>query len=208
MMKAAILHPAVVAALAAAFLFGASTPLAKQLVGELPTLLLAGLLYLGSGLGLGAIRLVRDRRWAPVRLRAEEWGWLIAAIALGGVAGPVLLVFGLARASASSASLLLNLEAVLTALLAWVVFRENADRRIVLGMALIVAGGVFLSWSESGMAGAGWLGPLAIAGACLCWAADNNLTRKVSAADALFLSALKGLVAGSVNATLYFLFDR
>lgn len=207
-MKAAIVHPAVLAALAAAFLFGASTPLAKQLVGELPTLLLAGLLYLGSGLGLSVIRAVRDRRWATVRLRADEWRWLLAAIALGGIAAPVLLLFGLARTAASSASLLLNLEAVLTALLAWVVFRENADRRIVLGMLLIVAGGVVLSWSESAGASAGWLGPLAIAGACLCWAADNNLTRKVSAADALFLSALKGLVAGGVNTALYFLFDR
>jgi len=206
-MKAAILHPAVLAALAAAFLFGASTPLAKQLVGELPTLLLAGLLYLGSGIGLAAIRVVRDRRWAPVRLRADEWRWLLGAIALGGVAGPVLLMFGLARTTAASASLLLNLEAVLTALLAWVVFRENADRRIVFGMLLIVAGGVVLSWSAGGQADAGWVGPLAIAGACLCWGADNNLTRKVSAADALFLSALKGLVAGSVSTSLYFLFD-
>jgi drug/metabolite transporter (DMT)-like permease len=205
---AAIVPPAVLAALAAAFLFGASTPLAKQLVGELPTLLLAGLLYLGSGLGLALIRAVRDRGWVRVRLRAEEWRWLFAAIALGGVAGPVLLVFGLARTSASGASLLLNLEAVLTALLAWLVFRENADRRIVFGMLLIVAGGIVLSWSGSSAANTGGLGPLAIAGACLCWACDNNLTRKVSAADALFLSALKGLVAGSVNTALYFLLDR
>ncbi|HEX5091360.1 MAG TPA: EamA family transporter, partial [Burkholderiales bacterium] len=129
-------------------------------------------------------------------------------IALGGIVGPVLLLFGLARTAASSASLLLNLEAVLTAVLAWVVFRENADRRIVVGMLLIVAGGIVLSWPGSAGATAGGLGPLAIAGACLCWAADNNLTRKVSAADALFLSALKGLVAGGVNTALYFMFDR
>jgi drug/metabolite transporter (DMT)-like permease len=206
-MTTALLHPAVLAALAAAFLFGASTPLAKQLVGELPTFLLAGLLYLGSGVGLAAIRVVRDRGWKTAQLRPGEWGWLLAAIALGGIAGPVLLMFGLAHASASSASLLLNLEAVLTALLAWVVFRENAGGRIVLGMLLIVAGGIVLSWSTGEQSPSGWLGPLAIAGACLCWAVDNNLTRKVSAADALFLSALKGLVAGAVNISLYLLLD-
>lgn len=206
-MTTALLHPAVLAALAAALLFGASTPLAKQLVGELPTLLLAGLLYLGSGVGLAAIRVVRDRGWTTARLRPLEWGWLLAAIALGGIAGPVLLMLGLVHASASSASLLLNLEAVLTALLAWIVFRENAERRIVIGMLLIVAGGVVLSWSAGEQTPSGWLGPLAIAGACLCWAADNNLTRKVSAADALFLSALKGLVAGGASTALYLLFD-
>lgn len=205
-MPAAIFHPAVLAALAAAALFGASTPLAKQLIGDLPPLLLAGLLYLGSGLGLAVIRLVRDRAWRPARLRAGEWRWLIAAIGFGGVAGPVLLMFGLARTAAASASLLLNLEAVLTALLAWIVFHENADRRIVVGMALIVAGGIVLSWSAGEQTASGWLGPLAIAGACLCWAADNNLTRKVSAADALFLSALKGLAAGAVNTVLYLMF--
>lgn len=206
-MKPALLHPAVVSALAAAALFGASTPFAKQLVGDLPTLLLAGLLYLGSGIGLTVIRVIRDRGWTSPQLRAGDWPWLGGAIVLGGVLGPVLLMYGLARTAASTASLLLNLEAVLTALLAWLVFRENADRRIVLGMFLIVAGGVVLSWPAGPRSGSGWQGPLAIACACLCWAMDNNLTRKVSAADALFLSALKGLAAGSVNTALYLVFD-
>ena len=206
-MKPAILQPAVLSALCAAALFGASTPLAKQLVGQLPTLLLAGLLYLGSGIGLTIIRVIRDRGWAPTQLRPGDWPWLAGAIVLGGVLGPVLLMFGLARTAASSASLLLNLEAVLTAILAWFAFRENADRRIVLGMFLIVAGGVALSWPSGAKSPSAWQGPVAIAGACLCWAMDNNLTRKVSAADALFLSALKGLAAGSVNTALYLLFD-
>jgi drug/metabolite transporter (DMT)-like permease len=117
-------------------------------------------------------------------------------------------MFGLARTTASAASLLLNLEAVLTALLAWVVFRENADRRIVLGMFLIVAGGVVLAWPSAAWPNSDWLGSVAVAGACLCWAIDNNLTRKVAASDALFLSALKGLAAGSVNTLLFLLFAR
>ena len=189
-------------ALAAAALFGASTPLVKLLVGELPTLLLAGLLYLGSGVGLAAIRLLRDRGWKPSGLAAAEWPWLAGAIVFGGFLGPILLVFGLARTDAGSASLMLNLEAVFTAVLAWVIFKENADRRIVLGMLLIVAGGAVLAWPSAGSATLDWVGPLAIAAACLCWAIDNNLTRRVSGSDALFIAGAKGWTAGLVNTGL------
>ncbi len=194
----------VIHALLAAALFGASTPFAKLLVGEMSPWLLAGLLYLGSGLGLAALRLVRDRGWTPSGLVKGEWPWLLGAILFGGVAGPLALMFGLTRTSGSTASLLLNLEAVLTAVIAWVVFKENADRRIVLGMLAIVAGGVVLSWSGADAASNDWLGPLAIVLACLCWAIDNNLTRRVSASDALFIASAKGAVAGSVNAALAF----
>ena len=189
-------------ALLAAALFGASTPFAKLLIGEASPVLLGGLLYLSSGLGLTVARLVRDRGWKPSGLARAEWPWLLGAIFFGGILGPVALLFGLTQASASAASLLLNLEAVLTAVIAWVVFKENADRRIVLGMLAIVAGGVVLSWPAGAMAASGWLGPLAIAAACLCWAIDNNLTRKVSASDALFIAGSKGLMAGTFNTGL------
>jgi drug/metabolite transporter (DMT)-like permease len=193
---------AIIAALLAALLFGASTPFAKLLTGDVSPILLAGLLYLGSGLGLWAIRLGRDRRLAAARLPADEWPWFLGAIASGGVLGPVLLMYGLTETSASSASLLLNLEAVMTALIAWIVFRENAGGRIVLGMMLIVLGGACLAWPQ-GDAGRGTIrGALLIAGACLCWALDNNLTRKVSAADADFIAGTKGLVAGATNLAL------
>ena len=193
------LSPAIAAALAAALLFGASTPFAKQLLRDTPPILLAGLLYLGSGIGLGLIRTVRDRGWQAPSMNPKEWLWLVLAIGFGGVLGPVALLLGLTRTSAASASLLLNLEAVLTALLAWIVFRENADRRIVLGMALIVAGAVVLVVPDAAHGESmGW-GALLIAGACLCWALDNNFTRKVSASDALFIAGLKGLAAGIVN---------
>jgi len=105
----------------------------------------------------------------------------------------------LTRTAAAIASLLLNLEAVLTALLAWIVFRENTDRRMVLGMLLIVAGAVLLALPGSKQGAHLSWGALLIAGACLCWALDNNFTRKVSASDALFIGGLKGLIAGIVN---------
>ncbi|CRM41608.1 DMT family transporter [Pseudomonas sp. 52 E 6] len=192
----------IVYALAAAALFGASTPLAKSLGLGLSPILLAGLLYLGSGLGLAALRLIRDRGWKPSELTSSEWPWLLGAIGFGGILGPVALMFGLTRTAGATASLMLNLESVLTAVIAWLVFRENADRRIVLGMIAIVLGGVVLSWSDGGGTNHDWTGPFAVAAACLCWGIDNNLTRKVSASDALFIAGAKGLVAGLVNCSL------
>jgi drug/metabolite transporter (DMT)-like permease len=194
-------------ALLAALLFGASTPLAKSLLPQVAPMLMAGLLYLGSGIGLGLYSLIRLRSEAPApqeaALTRKDWPSLTGAIVAGGVVGPVLLMWGLAITPASSASLLLNLEGVLTALLAWFVFKENFDARIALGMALIAAGGVCLSWIGRPEVGVPW-GALAIAGACLAWAIDNNLTRKVSASDPLQIAMLKGLVAGSVNTFLAF----
>jgi drug/metabolite transporter (DMT)-like permease len=192
---------AILAALGAALLFGASTPFAKVLAGAISPTLLAGLLYLGSGVGLWMLRLIRDRGFASPHLAAREWPWLLGAIVSGGVVGPVLLMWGLAQTPAATASLLLNLEAVFTAVLAWVVFRENADRRIVSGMALIVAGGAVLAWptAAGSLHGGTTLGALAVCAACMCWALDNNLTRKVSTSDAVFIAGTKGLVAGIGN---------
>lgn len=190
-------------AVAAAVLFGASTPLAKWLVGEMPPLLLAGLLYLGSGLGLGSLLALRRLAGASpdaAALPRRDWPWLAGAIVAGGMLGPVLLMAGLVRSSAAAASLLLNLEAVLTALIAWLVFHENASRRIVAGFVAIVAGGVLLGWEPGAMRWSS--GALLIAAACLCWAVDNNLTRKVAEHDALVVAGLKGLVAGGCNTTL------
>ena len=196
------MNRAVLYALLAAALFGASTPLAKRLIGEISPVLMGGLLYLGSGVGLGVARVLRDGGWKASGLARGEWPWLLGAIFFGGIVGPVALLFGLTRISGSTASLLLNLEAVLTALIAWLVFRENAGRRVVLGMAAIVAGGVVLSWPSSDTGTPDWIGPTLIAAACACWAIDNNLTRKVSASDALFIAGSRGLIAGVFNTLL------
>jgi drug/metabolite transporter (DMT)-like permease len=192
---------AILYALAAAALFGASTPLAKLLVGETTPLVLAGLLYLGSGVGLLAWFLLRRAPERPANLSRNDFPWLAGAIAAGGIAGPALLMYGLNRSDGSTASLLLNLEGVLTACIAWVVFRENVGRRVLLGMVAIVAGGVLLSWSEIPRGGSA-AGPLLVAAACLAWGIDNNLTRRVSGGDAVLIAALKGLVAGPVNLSL------
>jgi drug/metabolite transporter (DMT)-like permease len=191
----------IVYALLAAALFGASTPFAKQLVGNVPPFMLAGLLYLGSGLGLSVMLVLRKlfaRRELDIAWPTKaDWRWLAGAILFGGILGPVLLMYGLTYSTASNASLLLNFESVLTALIAWFVFRENFDRRIALGMALIVAGAISLAWAPE--AGELASGSLLVVAACVCWAIDNNLTRKVSASDAMIVAGLKGLIAGGVS---------
>ena len=189
-------------AMGAAALFGVSTPLAKRLLPSVEPVLMAGLLYLGSGLGLAAYRMARGSKTnAEARLARRDLAWLIAAIVCGGVIGPVLLMAGLSQTPASGASLLLNLEGVFTVLLAWFVFKENFDRRIAAGMGLIAVGALALSWTGRPELGVPW-GALAIAAACLAWAADNNLTRHVSGADPVQIAMLKGLSAGAVNTGL------
>lgn len=189
----------------AAALFGASTPFAKLLLGTVDPWLLAGLLYLGAAAGLGLILLVnRARGIAFPRIPRADLPWLALAILFGGVLGPVLLMTGLQRTSASTSSLLLNLEGVATSVLAWVAFKEHYDRRIVIGMIFIVAGGIALNFTGAPFSVDAFTGPLLVVGACLCWGLDNNFTRKISTSDALALTFIKGSVAGTTNTVLAF----
>jgi drug/metabolite transporter (DMT)-like permease len=192
----------VMAALASALLFGMTTPIAKQLLGGTQPLLIAGLLYLGSGVGVSILRVVQDRGWSATGLAPRDWPWLALTTLVGGIIAPALLMAGLARADAASASLLLNLEVVFTAALAWLVFSEPANPRVVWGLAAIFAGGLILVGPARFSADHDLAALALIVAACLCWALDNNLTRKVSAGDARVLAAIKGLVAGVTNVAL------
>lgn len=194
-------HHAVILAFISAALFGISTPAAKGLLGSIHPAMLAGLLYCGAGIGIAILRrfarpLTGATSEAP--LASHDMPWLAGAIVAGGIIGPLLLMVGLQTTDAAAASLLLTLEGVATALLAWFVFHENFDRRIALGMVFLVAGAAILSWSGAPTLD-NVIGPAAIAGACLAWGLDNNLTRKVSLADPLQIVELKGLVAGPIN---------
>ena len=206
-MKTKAWQPGVLAALGSAFLFGAGTPLAKSLLDAVNPWMLAGLLYLGSGVGLTIYRMLSGA--SRPRLNSGEMKWLAAAVLCGGGLAPVLLMYGLSAMAASHVALLLNAEAVLTALLAWIVFKENFDRRIAAGMAAIVAGALLLSWPQaqalSGSQPVTSLWPaLAVTLACLFWALDNNFTRKVALADASWIACVKGLAAGATNLALAF----
>ena len=195
----------IVCALGAALLFGATTPLSKLLLGSVDPLLLAGILYLGAGFGLLLIQGIRAGLGLPANeasLKRGDLPWLAAVVVFGGVAGPLLLMLGLIHTGASSASLLLNLESIATMIIAWVVFRENVDRSLMMGAIAIVAGAAVLSWGGTGLR-MNW-GGLLIAGACLSWGIDNNLTRKLSSADPVQIAAIKGIAAGAVNTCLAF----
>jgi drug/metabolite transporter (DMT)-like permease len=189
-------------ALISAALFGISTPAAKALVGTVDPIVLAGLLYCGAGIGVAMLRRIAHVVVVPAAreqsLRRQDIPWLAGAIAAGGVAGPILLMTGLARTDAAAASLLLTLESAATALMAWFVFHENFNRRIALGMICLTAGAAALAWSGTPTLES-VIGPVAIIGACIMWGLDNNLTRKVSLADPLHIVELKGLVAGPVS---------
>lgn len=196
------LWPGVPLALGSAILFGASAPFSKILLGSVDPWLLAGILYLGAGLGLAVVHLGRgliglDSPEAP--LRQADIPWLAAVVVFGGMLGPVLLMFGLSMTSAASGSLLLNIEGLATMGIAWLIFRENVDRRLLLGAAAILAGAVVLAWQGEARLD---VGGLLIAGACVSWGIDNNLTRKLSSADPVQIAMLKGLAAGSTNLVL------
>jgi drug/metabolite transporter (DMT)-like permease len=192
---------AVVLALLSAALFGVSTPAAKALLGEISPTILAGLLYCGAGIGIAILRRVRARASGEAGLSRTDLPWLGAAIMSGGVVGPLLLMTGLSMTDAATASLLLTLEGVATALMAWFIFHENFDSRVALGMVVLVAGALVLAWTGQPTFSS-LLGPLAILGACVAWGLDNNLTRKVSLSDPLQIVQFKGLIAGPVLLTL------
>jgi drug/metabolite transporter (DMT)-like permease len=199
-----IVWPGVPLALLSAALFGISTPFAKLLLGDgVSPWLLAGLLYLGSGIGLSILQLMRKMSGAALAeapLRRADLPWLALVVLSGGIVGPVVLLLGVAVTAASTASLLLNLESLATIALAWVLFGEHVDRRLLLGAVAILAGAVVLSW-QGGPEGFGW-GAVAIAGACVAWGIDNNLTRRLSAADPVQIAMIKGIAAGAVNLIL------
>jgi len=189
-------------AMASAVLFGASTPAAKAIIANVNPLILAGLLYLGSGCGVAFLKLTRLLK-SEQKLKRQDVPWLVGTIVFGGMLGPALLMYGLTSTSGAIASLLLTLEGVFTAVLAWAIFKEPFNRRIGIGMIAIFAGAVLLALR--GPAGHGALtGAFAIGGACLCWAIDNNCTSKISHADAPTLASIKGVTAGLANIGLGF----
>jgi drug/metabolite transporter (DMT)-like permease len=198
------LWPGVPLALCSAALFGMTPPISKLLLHSVNPFMLAGLLYLGAGVGLGIYSLVRRHSSVieEARLTSQDVPWLALAIAMGGITGPVLLMFGLTLTSASSGSLLLNLEGLATMTIAWLVYKENVDRRLLIGAFAILAGAMLLSWEGVGVSLD--TGAILIAGACLAWGLDNNFTRKISATDPVMIAMLKGLVAGVVNLGLGF----
>lgn len=186
--------------LCAALLFGASTPAASELASDMSTFALAGLLYLGAALAVTPVMVRRPPSWRALR---AEWRPTTVAVVAGGAVGPALLVAGLARSSAASASILLNLELVATVVLASTIFREHLGRRVIAGAALVTAGGVVLVW-EPGATNNVSIGALFVAAACVAWGIDNGVTARIDQLAPEHVVFFKGAVAGGANLALGF----
>ncbi len=189
--------------LAAAALFGLSAPMAKLLLGEISPVLLAGLLYLGAAIGLWSHRAFVGPTKEAALVRGDIAKLAVVVVA-GGIVAPVLMLFGLARVSAVTGSLLLNLEAPFTVMLAVLAFGEHLGRRVAIAVLLIASGALVLKLdpSASGGLGADTLGIVLLASACACWGLDNNLTQRLSLKDPFAIVRSKTLVAGLANTTL------
>lgn len=186
--------------MSSAALFGASAPLSKRLLPHVDVLVLAGLLYLGSGLGLTLARMagLLDRRATDQPLTRRELPWVAGIVFFGGLCGPALLLFGLTRVSGVTGSLLLNLEGVFTAVLAVWAFGDRLSFREGAAIALVLAAASVISY-QPGQLGGHWIGVAAVSGACLCWGVDNNLTQRLSACDPVRLVQIKSFTSGPVN---------
>ena len=198
-------------AILAAILFGASTPFAKLLLGETDSIVLAALLYLGSGIGAGLLvasqKFLGRSRPVEAGIHRADVPWLAGAVLTGGVAAPIILLLGLKNTSAASASLLLNFEGVATTLIAALVFKEAIGKRTVYAVSLITLASILLTWQAS----AAWefsAGALGILGACFLWGLDNNFTRNISAKNPLVIVAVKGLAAGAFSLLLAFFLGK
>ena len=186
--------------IAAAVLYGVGLPLSKVLLGSIPPVAMAGLLYCGAFLGLcplyAASRLVRKKDEAASGLKRKDMPWLAGSIVSGGILAPVLLMAGLDLSAGFSASLLSNLEGVATAVIAVLFFRESTGRRLWLALACMTGGAVLLSWN-GGEGRFDAAGPLLVALSMVCWGIDNNFTRQISSKDPLQTAIVKSLVAGT-----------
>lgn len=194
--------------IAAAMLFGLSAPMSKRLLLEVPPLLLASLLYLGAGIGLLLVSPFsprRERNEAP--LRRSDAPLLFGIIVSGGILGPLFMLLGLQRVSGLAGSLLLNLEAVFTMLVAVMLFREHLSRRELAAAVLIVSGAAVLGYAP-GQLQAQWIGVVCIAMACLSWAFDNNWTQRLSIKDPFAIVRIKTLGAGTCTLVLALLIGQ
>lgn len=190
-------------ALLAALFFGASAPISKLLLGDVPPVLMAAFLYLGSGIGISLIKLSQRIKSEQMEagIKSPDVKWLAGAIISGGIMAPIVLMTSLKNTPASTASLLLNFEGVGTTLIALFFFRESISRRALTAIFAITVASIFLSTNFAGGFGFS-LGALGVLLACVLWGVDNNFTRNISAKDPLTIVAWKGLVSGTFSLLL------
>jgi drug/metabolite transporter (DMT)-like permease len=190
-------------ALLAALFFGASAPISKLLLGDVPPVLMAAFLYLGSGTGISLIKLTQrlTSNQKEAGIKSPDIKWLAGAIISGGIAAPIILMISLKNTPASTASLLLNFECVSTTLIAMLIFKEAISRSAWIAIAVITMASILLSTNFGNSWGMS-LGALGVLLACVLWGVDNNFTRNISAKDPLTIVAWKGLLSGTFSLLL------
>lgn len=185
-------------AILAAFLYALSSPISKILLDYIPSTVLAGLLYIGAGLGMAVVAFLRKKfnkeRAREEKLTKKELPFTIAMILLDIIA-PISLLFGLKFTTSANASLLNNFEIVATAIIAFAVFKEKISLRLWIGIISVTLSCALLSVEDLEGLKLSY-GSLFILLATLCWGLENNCTRKISSKDPLEIVLLKGIFSG------------
>lgn len=192
-----------------AILFGMSPVACKAIVGQMPSSLLAGLLYMGSALGLSGIVLRQATKNFEIlgSLSTRQWANLAGAILSGGVLAPLFLAYSIRTGTASEVSLLLNFESVATTLIAWMIFHEYIGNRVWIGKILIIGASIIVVLTDNNGVHLSISG-LSVLAACILWGIDNNLTRELEMLPASLLAIMKGWIAGTFNVLLFFFLFR
>ena len=189
---------ATLCALLAAALYAISAPCSKLLLRGLTPTMMAAFLYLGAGIGMAAVGLLRSRGRkldAALRLTRKELPYTAAMIVLD-IAAPAFLMVGLTMTTAANASLLNNFEIVATAIIALLFFKERITKRLWLAIGLITLSSVILSFEDMSSLSFS-SGSLFVLLACICWGLENNCTRALSQKDPLQIVVIKGLGSGA-----------
>lgn len=197
-MKSASIKTGIFLAVLAAAFYAINSPLSKILLNFMPSTLMAGFLYIGAGVGMGVIALMRKlskTEKAEMNLTKKELPYVIAMILLD-IAAPICLLFGLKSTSAANASLLNNFEIVATAIIALAVFKEKISMRLWFGILFVSLSCALLSFEDITSLQFSF-GSLFILVACVCWGFENNCTKKISSKDPMQIVLLKGIFSGS-----------
>ena len=184
-------------AVLAAALYAINSPFSKLLLDYMPSTLMAGFLYIGAGLGMGVIALIRKVRKTDrqeEKITRADLPYTLAMIVLD-IAAPIFLLLGLSHTTAANASLLNNFEIVATAVIALMIFREKISQRLWFGILFVTVSCALLSFEDISSLTFS-MGSLFILLACVCWGVENNCTRKLSSKDPLEIVLLKGIFSG------------
>ncbi len=186
--KKAIFH-----AVLAAALYAINAPISKLLLAEIPSTMMAGLLYLGAGIGMYILEKLNKHK-EELPLTKQELPYTVAMVVLD-IAAPIFLMIGLTRCSAANASLLNNFEIVATSLIALFIFKEAINRRLWTAIILVTISSILLSFEDMSSLQFSW-GSLFVLLACVCWGFENNCTRMLSSKNPAQIVIIKGFGSG------------